>query len=107
MSKKTVKVKNDVYHIMAGKVAREMLRKNSNIDILLGELIRMNESGRVVLEYSGLNDICQRLDMVRGTLSKCLWVLELEGMIKREGYAIYLHPMITGQFDTLELVKCE
>ena len=103
--KKTLVIPADSFNLTIAKVAMATMAQAGEIEKILAEFIRLNDAGIIVFDYKGLNECAQRLDINYQTFRTCINRLVKRGMIKRAGHAIYLHPMISGQFKTFEVVS--
>lgn len=105
MIKKTVNIKNEDFLIVLAKTALILNSQPDTLTLVLAELMRLQKDGRILFEYNGLNECHKRLNVNYQTFRTSLRRLEERDLIKREGHAIYLHPMLSGQFDSWEMRK--
>lgn len=101
--KKTLKIDKSKFNMTLAKVALSIVAESGEIERVLEKLIELNKNGLVIMEYRQTTELSQELNIKYSTFKTCIYRLADRGLIRREGYAIYLHPMISGDLGKFEI----
>ncbi len=102
--KKTLKIEKDKFNLTLAKIALSVMAEHGTIEKVLEKFIEVNKNGEILMEYRQSQLFAKELGINYATFKICVHRLIKRGLLKKEGYCLYLHPMLSGSIGKMEIV---